>query len=204
MGVLGKSEILLRLFRCNGDPEKQLFITPLLSTDQIGEASVDVRLGNEFIVIKHTNLQTIDPTQGDQIRKEVGQYQDRIRVGFGEEFALHPNQLVLGSTLEYIGLPADLCAQVLGRSSWGRLGLFIATATAVSPGFKGVITLELLNAGQVPLILYPGIRIAQLLIDEVTSKSGYDGKYRYPTGPQFTRIYDDKDMLHWCRTENFR
>jgi dCTP deaminase len=197
MPVLTHDELQRRLFGPLKEGEEPLVITPLLDSKQIGDVSIDVRLGNEFIIIRHTNLPLIDPTSASTIRVEIGQYQEHIRVGFGERFVLQPRQLVLGSTLEYIALPPDLTAQVIGRSSWGRLGLIIATATSVAPGFKGVITLELINEGQVPLILYPGVVIAQLIFEEVTGRTFYKGRYNYPTGPQFSRIHDDKDIEFW-------
>jgi len=190
-----------RLFQT--DREERLVVTPLLDLNQVGDASLDTRLGSEFIVIRHTNLACINPTETSVIEEEIGRYQDRVRVRFGEQFVLHPRQLVLGSTLEYVALPHDLTAQVLGRSSWGRLGLIIATATVVGPGFKGVITLELLNEGQVPLILYPGMIIAQLLFEQTWGGVSYTGRYDFPTGPQFSRIHKDKDIGFWGKKKNF-
>lgn len=192
MTILSQDELRNQLFE--SEPTKRLVITPILDPKQIGDASVDVRLGTEFIIIQHTNLPYIDPTQSQEIQKKIGQYQQRIRVAFREPFVLHPNQLVLGSTLEYVALPSNLAAQVVGRSSWGRLGLIIATATAVAPRFRGVITLELINHGQVPLILYPGVRIAQLIIQKVVGNATYSGRYDFPTGPQFSRIHEDDEM----------
>ena len=86
---------------------------------------------------------------------------------------------------------------MIGRSSWGRLGLIIATATAVSPCFKGSITLELVNLGEAPLVLYPGVRIAQLVVHTVEGIGTYEGRYTCPTGPEFSRIYLDKEMVFW-------
>lgn len=103
----------------------------------------------------------------------------------------------MGSTLEYISLPTKLSAYVLGRSSWGRLGLIIATATTVSPDFKGCITLELINLGEVPILLYPGVRIAQLVIHTVEGEGKYKGRYSCPTGPEFSRIYKDDELDFW-------
>lgn len=204
VSVLTRDELKRRLFGPHKSGEKSLVVTPLLDIEQqIGDASIDVRLGNEFIIIRHTNLPSVDPTARNNIQAEIGQYQERIRIGFGERFVLQPRQLVLGSTLEYVALPPDLTAQVIGRSSWGRLGLIIATATAVAPGFKGVITLELVNEGQVPLILYPGVVIAQLIFEETTGDTSYKGRYNYPTGPQFSRIHEDNDMEFWGNKENF-
>lgn len=116
----------------------------------------------------------------------------RFFVPLGDPFVLHPGQFVLGATLEFLVMPNDLIGQVLSRSSWGRLGLLVATAVAVQPGFRGVLTLELVNAGAVPITLRPGLRVAQLQLwrsDEPVS-DGYvsGGKYDAPLGPQSNRL----------------
>ncbi|MEJ2225227.1 MAG: 2'-deoxycytidine 5'-triphosphate deaminase [Syntrophobacterales bacterium] len=104
---------------------------------QIGGNSVDIRLGNEFIIFRKNLLSAIDPIDKKNMGEKIGLYQERIRLNFREKFVLHPNHLVLGSILEYIVLSDKLSAYVIGRSSWGRLGLIIATAISVSPKFKG-------------------------------------------------------------------
>jgi dCTP deaminase len=175
-----------------------LIITPLLEwEEQTKDNTVDLRLGNEFIITRRTSFPAIDPTRTQEIEEKIGQYQERIRLGFHEKFVLHPNQLILGSTLEYVALPKKLSAYVIGRSSWGRLGLIIATATAVSPCFKGCITLEMVNLGEAPLILYPGVRIAQLVLHTVKDEGTYEGRYTCPTGPEFSRIHKDEEMSFW-------
>src|SRR6266850_3244344 len=152
MSVLGKEEIKHAMERPLG---KRLVITPLLDpVNQIGDSSVDVRLGNEFILIRKRTFGTLNLGEPKSIRDELNKYQEKIRIELHKEFILHPNQLVLGSTLEYIRLPDDIACYVIGRSSWGRLGLVIATASAVAPNFRGCITLELINHGEVPLVLY--------------------------------------------------
>src|SRR4029077_4964582 len=118
-------------------------------------------------------------------------------VTFGTKFVLHPGALVLAATFEYVQLPSDLEGQVEGRSSWARLGLQIATATCVEPGFSGVITFELSNVGNMPVEIHPGVRIAQLILRTTASavKHAYSGgrKYKYPIGPQFSRLSTDED-----------
>ncbi|MEW6418169.1 MAG: dCTP deaminase [Nitrospirota bacterium] len=173
----------------------RLVITPLLDNKQINRASIDVRLGNEFIVMKQTALSGLDVKEYEKLGQEIRQYQDKIRIRFKEPFVLHPQQFVLGSTLEYISLPRNLIAYVIGRSSWGRLGLVIATATFVDPGFKGTITLELVNLGSVPITLYPCVRIAQLVFHKLDKKvEPYSGKYEISTGPQFSKVYADNEL----------
>jgi dCTP deaminase len=92
-------------------------------------------------------------------------------VSFGSRFILHPRNFVLGVTLEWIRLPSDLAAYVIGRSSWGRRGLIIATAAGVHPGFTGCLTLELTNVGEIPIAIKPGMTICQLFLHDVSSKS---------------------------------
>ena len=81
---------------------------------------------------------------------------------------LQPRSFVLGVTLEWIRLPADKAAYVVGRSSWGRYGLIIATATGVHPGFTGCLTLELSNVGEIPIRVKPGTTVCQLFIHDVS------------------------------------
>ena len=192
MAILMYDDIRERLSESNED--QKLYLTPLLSESQIGQASIDVRLSNDFIITKSSNIESMDPTKTDEMEKNIGQYQERVCVGFGEPFVIHPNHLVLGSTLEYISMPQDLIAQVQGRSSWGRLGLIVATASTIMPGFKGSITLELINSGLVPLIVYPGTLIAQLIFAQTTRSVDYKGRYRCPTGPEFTKVHRDKEL----------
>lgn len=205
MALLTNKDLKERLFdKRFSHPAKRLTVTPLLDPKQVGDASIDVRLGGEFIVIRHTNLATVDPAERSKIRKNIGRYQERVYTGFGDRFILHPHQFVLGSTLEYVGVPLDLGAQVMGRSSWGRLGLIIATATTVAPGFKGAITLELINYGQAPLVLYPGVVIAQITFETTTSEVEYCGRYNYPTGPEFSKIHEDADIGRWVNIDPTR
>lgn len=148
---------------------RQLTVTPLIDREQIGEAAVDVRLGSEFVLVnRQTGLVAIDPVQRTQLSDELLKYQTRIKVPFGSGFYLHPQDFCLATTFEYVKLPDTVGAYVIGRSSWGRLGLMIATATAVAPGFAGTIVLELANLGNVPIVLYPMMRIAQLVFHRTT------------------------------------
>jgi dCTP deaminase len=179
-------------------PDDPLVITPLLDPKQIGQSSVDVRLGHQFIVLQRAAVTHIDATQREQLRKNLHRSQHQTRVSLHEQFIIHPGQLALGATIEYLSVPKNLAATVEGRSSWGRLGLIIATACNVDPGFKGCITLELVNSGEAPLVLYPGVRIAQLVFHHTDGEAEYDkGKYDCPIGPQFSRINLDKEIPFW-------
>jgi dCTP deaminase len=124
--------------------------------------------------------------------------QERFYIERGREFFLHPGEFVLGSSLEYVRLPKSLSGLVTSRSSWGRMGLVIATATSVGPGYKGVITLELTNMGNTPICLYPGFRIAQIMFYRLeTSATGYKGKYDCLIGPEYSNISGDADTNFW-------
>lgn len=192
MSVLGREDILSYLKRAK--ISERLIITPILDLSQVGASSVDVRLGNEFIITRRGGLPSIDPAKEASIYHE---YQTKRHVNFKEKFYLHPNELILASTLEYVRLPRDLTAYVTSRSSWGRVGLVIATAVAIAPGFTGCITLELVNLGEVPLVLYPGARIAQVVIEECKGGSQYTGKYSCYTGPQYANVFEDHDMRYF-------
>jgi len=187
----------------NADWEQRLLITPLLSEDQIGPGSVDVRLGSSIVVPRKTYVGSQDVTERSRIRQLESRLYERITLKYHSKFILHPRQLILGATLEYIALPYTVCASVASRSSWGRLGLVIATASVVQPGFKGALTLELSNLSESPITLYPGLQIGQLVLYDVYSeaeKALYEGRYDCPTQaglPLFHGSSTDKEMEFW-------
>lgn len=199
MSVLGEQRILLALKAPR--LKDRLVITPLLSPTQIGPGSVDVRLGNEFIAVRRANLPSFDPGAAKETKRH--RYQAKHYVNFGACFHLHPNELVLASTLEYVRLPRNISAVVTTRSSWGRVGLVIATATAVHPGFTGCITLELINHGEVPLILYPGLSVAQLVLHDAEGAPLYVGKFNHHTGPQFGTVAESDPHLDFWTNKTF-
>jgi deoxycytidine triphosphate deaminase len=151
----------------------------------MGPAAIDMRLGTKFIVFRRSHTPSFE-TLADV---SVLDMQELIEVGWGEAFILHPNEMALGASLEYMALPPDLAAQVVTRSSYGRLGLITATAVQVHPYFHGCLTLELLNLGQVPLELTPGERVAQLVIATVVPPATPPSKetFKCSTGPEFSK-----------------
>lgn len=160
------------------DPDiaKQLVIRPLLdegSQLKDGQASVDVRLGFEFCLVTASAHGAISEfgSQEENANSFEGLYR-RQYVPFGSHLVIHPHQFVLAQTLEYIRLPSDLMAYVVGRSTWGRLGLIVATAVGIHPGFAGSLTLELRNLGETPLTLHPGQTIGQLFFHQVVGGDG--------------------------------
>ena len=177
---------------------ERIIATPLFDANQtLVDAAIDVRLGAEFILFRKEAISAIDMS-AESLTSDVERYQERVVRRIGQGFVLHPRQLVIGSTLEYIQVPATLMAYVIGKSSWGRTGLIIATATKIDPGFRGCITLEILNEGEIPLVLFPGIPIAQLLFHRTDCPVTYSGVYSCPIGPEFPR-FDSivKNATYW-------
>ncbi len=166
MSVLGREEIIRRLTEVERGKDEALAITPLLDRSQVDHDGVDLRLGNYFIAFQDAHMPSLDLHGGD-LRAKVLRYQTRIHVPMGQSVTVHPSSLVLGCTLEYIRMPADVAGEVLTRSTWGRLGLMIATAIWVHRLFAGCLTLEIANHGNVPVCLPAGIPIAQLILHKV-------------------------------------
>jgi dCTP deaminase len=190
--ILSDTDILARL------REGDLVIDPLDDVDQqVQPASVDLRLGSEFLEFQRTNISCIHPTD----EGEVGEYISETVVEEGNEFILHPGDFVLGTTKERVEMPADLVANVEGRSSLGRLAVVVhATAGFVDPGYRGQVTLELSNLGTAPVALTPGMRVSQLVFTELSSPaerpygSERGSKYQDQHGPQASRIGDDPEF----------
>ncbi|SEK36555.1 dCTP deaminase [Haloferax larsenii] len=190
--ILSDADILARLEA--GD----LVIDPLDDIDmQVQPASVDLRLGTEFLEFQRTNISCIHPNRED----EVSTYVDETYVEEGDDFILHPGDFVLGTTKEHVEIPDDLLATVEGRSSLGRLAIVIhATAGIVDPGYEGQITLELSNLGSAPVALTPGMRISQLVFTEMKSPADRPygaergSKYQGQRGPQASRIGSDPEF----------
>lgn len=190
MSTLTKTELIARL------NTREIVVTPILEESQIGDASIDVRLANQFIVFRmHTFRSYPNKNEPNQSLRRM---QERQVLRYGSPFILHPGMLALGCTMEYLKMPSNLECQVEGRSSWARVGLEIATANSIEPGFTGVVTLELSNAGTIPLEMFPGARVAQLVFREAVPPlaKAYDGakKYRSAVGPEFSRLADDPDL----------
>lgn len=161
--ILNEAQILERLV--DPDPERRIIITPLLKPEeQFGPTSVDLRLGTDFQVMRRTNLTHMDLMKDpEELNRDVQRHMQHVKVKPTEPFILHPGEFALASTLEYVKVPLDLAARLEGRSTWGRLGLQIhATAGFVDPGFRGALTFELSNVSNIPLPLYPGVRISQI------------------------------------------
>lgn len=174
--TLSSSEIRHRVKDNGRGSDSGLVITPVLDwaeQAEKGASSIDVRLGQRFRTPGRTKLDGLDHLSSTH-DEDVEQYNEDHHIPLGDYFVLHPRQFVLGETLEWVRLPSDLSAYVVGRSSWGRDGLIVATAIGIHPNYSGIITLELTNIGEIPIRLYPGASIAQLFIHKVDSSDDTD------------------------------
>jgi dCTP deaminase len=193
---LRSEEIVRRLKDRNVDPLAVVPCPDLTELVDEGAAALDLRLGTWFMSFRKSRVPYLDVLKDPGLPEitQLGRHVARQPPAsyhycrFGEFFVLHPRAFVLATTLEWIRLPRDLCAYVIGRSSWGRRGLIIATATGVHPGFAGCLTLELTNVGELPICLHPGLSICQLFFEtavgdsRTTDQSQHVGKRRPAVG----------------------
>ena len=157
----------------------------------IQPSSVDVRLDKFFRVFENHKYEVIDPS------KEQSELTREIEVGNDEHFILHPGEFVLASTYEVVTLPDDIAGRLEGKSSLGRLGLLThSTAGFIDPGFSGHITLELSNVANLPVKLFPGMKIGQLCLIKLSSPAEhpygsekYGSRYQGQRGPTPSRSY---------------
>ena len=157
----------------------------------IQPASVDLRLDNRFLVFKNTIHSCID------VKKPVDNLMEKITIGGGGFFVVHPGEFALGLTYEMVGVDDAMVGRLEGKSSLGRLGIIIhATAGYLDPGNHLKLTLELSNLGKLPVKLYPGMPIAQMSFSPLSSAAenpyGSDklkSKYYGATEPQASKMY---------------
>ena len=161
---------LSEIIKNDKNDRNRLTIVPMPDPSDIkkrGATSIDLRLGRWFVTFNQTRRSAISLADLRGYEKETKAKTREHFVRFGDEFTIHPGRFVLGVTFEWIRLPASLSAQLLGKSSLGRHGLIIETASGVHPNFSGCLTLEIANVGEVPLKVFPGMQIAQLFVHEV-------------------------------------
>lgn len=159
-----------------------------VSNNGIQPASVDVRLGDSFLKPGTSVLyRNSDNYNTFNMSVEYEKYSG--------EYIINPHEFILATTVEYLRLPNNLTAFVEGRSSIGRMGLFVQNAGWVDPGFEGQITLELFNASEVPILLKPFTRVAQLVFCKMSDdcKVPYNGKYQSQTGATGSLINLDNE-----------
>jgi len=158
-------------------------------------SSVDVRVDRLFRVFHNNRYPFID------VKVEQAELTELVEIDDEHPFILHPGEFVLGSTLERVRLPDDLVARLEGKSSLGRLGLLIhSTAGFIDPGWDGHVTLELSNVANLPITIYPEMKIGQLSFvqmaeptDHPYGSSGLGSKYQGQRGPTPSRYWRNFD-----------
>jgi dCTP deaminase len=156
-------------------------------------SSIDLRVDRYFRVFRNHTSRVIDVKQNQEDLTEL------VEIDDDDCFILHPGEFVLGSTAERVSVPADLVARIEGKSSLGRLGLLIhSTAGFIDPGFDGHITLELANVANLPITIYPGMKIGQVSFLRMTTpaehpygSSSVRSKYQGQRGPTPSRYFEN-------------
>ncbi len=159
----------------------------------IQPSSVDLHIDRYFRVFRNHTMGLID------VKQNLEELTELVEVDEDQAFILHPGEFVLGSTLERVALPADLVARLEGKSSLGRLGLLIhSTAGFVDAGWDGQLTLELSNVANLPITLYPGMKIGQISFIRMTTaadrpygSSELGSKYQGQRGPRPSRYWEN-------------
>jgi dCTP deaminase len=198
MSALGYEQLVQYLM--DEDEERRLIVAPLLDPRrQVNErqAAIDVRLGRVFSLVRPWT-QGVAESLGAEGGFASEPPLEKVVLDFGQPLIIHPHQFVLARTLEMVRLPTNLLGYVIGRSSWGRRGLIVATAVVLHPNFSGPITLELRNLGEVPIALYPLDRVAQLTFHELgtrplapADRSQFDSSFE----PLLGRVRDEETAL---------
>jgi dCTP deaminase len=142
---------------------RELVFKPKLNEDQIGPASIDLRLGHIFKVFHIEKLSLLD------VKKGLPKDFTKTYKLKGERFILHPNGFILASTIESIKVSRNLVVRIEGKSSLARMGILVHTAGFVDPGFEGDLTLEISNQSNLAIALYPGMYICQIACEHLSS-----------------------------------
>jgi dCTP deaminase len=159
----------------------------------IQPSSVDLHVDRLFRVFRNHTMGHID------VKEDLEELTELVEIGEDDAFMLHPGEFVLGSTLERVALPDDLVARLEGKSSLGRLGLLIhSTAGFVDAGWDGHLTLELSNVANLPITLYPGMKIGQISFLQMTTPAdqpygtgALGSKYKGQRGPTPSRYFEN-------------
>jgi dCTP deaminase len=172
--------------------QERIGIEPF-DASEVQPSSVDLHVDRFFRTFHNARHPYID------VKRPMEGLTELVEVAGEEAFILHPGEFVLGSTCEYVRLPDDLVARLEGKSSLGRLGLLIhSTAGYVDPGFEGHLTLELSNVANLPITIYPGMKIGQISFFTLSSpaespygSAGRHSKYQGQRGPTPSRYFEN-------------
>ena len=156
-------------------------------------SSVDLHVDRYFRVFRNHSQRVID------VKEDQEELSELVEIREDDALILHPGEFVLGATAERIALPDDLVGRLEGKSSLGRLGLLIhSTAGFVDAGWDGHLTLELSNVANLPITVYPGMKIGQISFLEMTTPadipygaSEIGSKYQHQRGPTPSRYFEN-------------
>lgn len=173
--------------------EGRLTITPELLPEQIGPASIDLRLSSRFRVFRPGKIIAIDPLEGIP-----SDYLESRDLEPHEYFVLRPHEFVLAATMEYVKVGPDIVGRLEGKSTLARMGILVHSAGFVDPGYAGTLTLEISNQGSASVLLRPGMYICHLAIHQLSSpakcpynvrkRSSYCGD-QGPTPPRMENLF---------------
>lgn len=189
MCILTKSEIK------KGIDEKHIVISPLLEETQIGEISVDFRVGMDFLTMHQGRDPFIDTSNNHISKRPIKSNFTETRRKIGEHFLIHPFQTILFSTLEYVKLPNNVYLSLNLRSSYSRLGLSVSTI--VQPGYVGCISVEIVNSGNIPIKIVSGARFLQGRFLRLPNEMSYFEtlrKYNCQVRPVASKANEDADL----------
>ena len=155
---------------------REIVVDPILNEKQIDCASIDLRLDNYFIEFKTAKTGVIDPAE---IQNEYKNFLEMIELEFFQDvYYLQPKKFILAQTFEYLALPDHIVGHLEGRSTVAREGLTVhAAAGMVDPGFRGHLVFEMLNAGEMPIKLYPLMKVAKIAFHDTEKTMKYGGEY---------------------------
>lgn len=203
MSLLTRNELLDAL---DAKGPEQLFLDPLLDREQqVGAVGIDLRLGYDFLVSIMTRRPSVNLGAQAGQKRSIASYFQETRRDLGDQFVVYPNQVVLGTSLEYLAVPETLFAKVSSRSSVNRLGVHISGHT--QPGFRGCVPFELFNHGHTPIELVVGGRIAELRVYRVDARQAYLNsrrKYVADVRPSVSRADEDAELTRLRRCAEFR
>ncbi len=171
---------------------KKLRIFPFRE-DLVQPGSYNLRLGNAFRIFKNTGRPYLN------VKEPVEDFMEMVTVDPGEPIVVHPGVFLLSETTEYFEFPDNLVGRLVGRSSLGRLGVQIhATSNFFEPGFRGTASLNISNLSSVPVALFPGMEIAQMVFEELTTVAEFpygsrklESKYQGQRGPTESKLFKD-------------
>lgn len=188
-GLLSKENIEKLISR------NELVLSPLLDSNQIGQITIDLRVGTDFLTSQQGRSPYIDATTNDFNNRPIKSFFTETRRQIGESFLIHPSQTILFSTLEYVKLPKNVFAILSCRSSFSRLGLNVSTI--VQPGYCGCLSIELLYSGNTPIKILSGSRLIQMRLYRLKENTNYfyfPRKYTCQVRPIPSKANEDSEL----------